>query len=116
MLLLLLVFAVAASVDGALLLLLLLLRFVLKHCCRKIGLILTLVLQNLLIDQFDSKLSATAASSVANAALLFLNKVRVPPSHTKASATAASDLRNDATLPAAPNQFRFTAALAAATA
>ena len=107
------VFAVAASVDGALLLLLLLLRLFLLLL--PIGLILTLVLQNLLINQFDSKMSATAASSVANAALLFLNKVRVPPSHTKASATAASDLRNDATLLPAPNQFRFTAALAAAT-
>ena len=32
----------------------------------------------MLINQFDSKLSATAVSSVANAALLFLNEVRVP--------------------------------------
>ena len=81
------VFAVAASVDGALLLLLLLLRLFLLLL--PIGLILTLVLQNLLINQFDSKLSATAASSVANAALLFLNKMRVPATPSLAAPGAA---------------------------
>ena len=54
-----------------------------------IGLILTLVLHNLLINQFDSKMSATAASSVANAALLFLNKVRVPATPALAAPGAA---------------------------
>ena len=46
-------------------------------------------IQNLLMNQFDSKLSATAASSVANAALLFLNNVRAPATPSLAAPGAA---------------------------